>query len=1159
MRGGRSHRLPSNEPLDDWGDGSWTVDCACGVNFDDGEEMVNCDECGVWVHTRCSRFVKGETSFACDKCKRRKNRVDNEETEVARLLVELPMKSMKMENSFSSIPSWSSVRLWSDIPIEERVHVHGVPGGDPTLFQDMPSIFSHELWRCTGYVAKKLNFQYREFPCWDEQDKVDVEPLEVDTPLDKGANALFSFSKVVATNPMDMVVGLKGSIEGDRGNVKPFLREIKKREEKGSSVVRMQNSVKRDRNYARPLGVPYGKRKNDDLGLDKDEGVMKNANCFDKGVCGKKKVATLTTEARKIDFGEDECLKAVEPVSNDIQIGIKKESKLLISDSDYYNDAREDNLVTKANHTEHSERVFRIETVTKSEKFDSEVPSGIGSGSITPSPLRSNDIGCPFAKEEDFNAATDQRRNLGDLRVSPSTAMEDSSKLKHPSEDLMHASTEVKDGQILCNQKCRLARSLAQPDIEQNVEDAEQLKENTDLLCSSCDVVRTDVTRRLNHHEEISAAHSYKNWHETNVASCPSDKSKTEIDESELEAASHYSKDDPAKECVSIYGEPCANEQGNDSSDAVVVRRSSSDPKLELRNAEPLRAEGVNHSSVVSISGNKHVPSNGKTSTSSSVVCPRSANLGCYRPASPNTKRYINSSKQRAEVTSSADVKKEYAVNDVTRDDGRHEMAKKTLKEQPKGSQNSRLKASELSKASHVSAAKRMLSDSKFQVLHPSSKSVTIPNAADSSGSGESANSLQTAQHCQNKPTSTGFSQKGEKSNHLSSQHSSKINPSSSVYPNTLSDEELALLLHQELNSSPRVPRVPRVRQAGSMPPLASAAATSMLIKRTSSHGGKDQTSVSRRKSKEDSLKDSIHSSCERTDMTKRVEKTLLSSDKLTHELISEGSTKNEIGNRSFEAQLSQKNKCITTTIVSPSPTEEADDQNLLFVHNSTRDVFDNDNGKDGDNACSTGGSIPRTLPGLIDEILSRGNNISCRELCDAVLPHWDDLRKLNGERYAYSSHSQAVLDCLRNRNEWAQLVDRGPKTNSGKKRRKHDAELPEAEVDGKDNNNEGISSQKYAGKNVESRQEDYFPKGKRKARKRRRLALKGRGISDVRRRQISTEGDAFVDNDVGPFSHSSDDEGTGEVFSEDEIQGSRRHSVGSEAAASSSDEAGSA
>ncbi|GJY50036.1 hypothetical protein Tco_0439992 [Tanacetum coccineum] len=44
-----------------------------------------------------------------------------------------------------------------------------------------------------------------------------------------------------------------------------------------------------------------------------------------------------------------------------------------------------------------------------------------------------------------------------------------------------------------------------------------------------------------------------------------------------------------------------------------------------------------------------------------------------------------------------------------------------------------------------------------------------------------------------------------------------------------LSDEELALLLHQELNNSPRVPRVPRMRTAGSLPQLNSITSTSHL------------------------------------------------------------------------------------------------------------------------------------------------------------------------------------------------------------------------------------------------------------------------------------------------------------------------------------------
>ncbi|AQK50385.1 hypothetical protein ZEAMMB73_Zm00001d049454 [Zea mays] len=31
--------IPAPNPTDDWVDGSWTVDCSCGVTFDDGEEM----------------------------------------------------------------------------------------------------------------------------------------------------------------------------------------------------------------------------------------------------------------------------------------------------------------------------------------------------------------------------------------------------------------------------------------------------------------------------------------------------------------------------------------------------------------------------------------------------------------------------------------------------------------------------------------------------------------------------------------------------------------------------------------------------------------------------------------------------------------------------------------------------------------------------------------------------------------------------------------------------------------------------------------------------------------------------------------------------------------------------------------------------------------
>ena len=161
----RSNRLPTIS-ADDWGDESWVVDCVCGVDFDDGEEMVDCDECGVWVHTRCSSYVKSENMFTCDKCKSKKLRNESEETEVAQLLVELPTKTLCMDNPYPmGGVNQNLYQVLTEVPIEKRVHVQGVPGGDRELFSGVSSIFSPELWKCKGYVLKKFNHQYREFPC----------------------------------------------------------------------------------------------------------------------------------------------------------------------------------------------------------------------------------------------------------------------------------------------------------------------------------------------------------------------------------------------------------------------------------------------------------------------------------------------------------------------------------------------------------------------------------------------------------------------------------------------------------------------------------------------------------------------------------------------------------------------------------------------------------------------------------------------------------------------------------------------------------------------------------------------------------------------------------------------------------------------------------
>lgn len=110
--------------------------------------------------------------------------------------------------------------------------------------------------------------------------------------------------------------------------------------------------------------------------------------------------------------------------------------------------------------------------------------------------------------------------------------------------------------------------------------------------------------------------------------------------------------------------------------------------------------------------------------------------------------------------------------------------------------------------------------------------------------------------------------------------------------------------------------------------------------------------------------------------------------------------------------------------------------------------------------------------------------------------------------------------------------------TNASRKRRKLDADAPSFESEdneyGKDTTGKEVES-----KSFESHREE-FPKGKRKARKRRRLALKGRGIKDVRKQR---KADALSYDDVDSFSSSSE----ASVFSDDETQGG-----GSEASASS-------
>ncbi|XP_039056677.1 uncharacterized protein LOC120199733 [Hibiscus syriacus] len=403
------------------------------------------------------------------------------------------------------------------------------------------------------------------------------------------------------------------------------------------------------------------------------------------------------------------------------------------------------------------------------------------------------------------------------------------------------------------------------------------------------------------------------------------------------------------------------------------------------------------------------------SSTSSAAIIPISTIPDDSKPIDTQ-----NNTKQRVMPDNNIS-KKDHATNDVPKDEDRLELSHKPAKERTKSSSGSTSKVSHhQSRISHTSILKRTISESKDSVPSSSLKASFVQNTSVTSVTGESTGSLQSqsATHIQqNKTSASGLPQKGEKFSHSSTQIASKVTHASSVHPfatsnsSTLSDEELALLLHQELNSSPRVPRVPRVRQTGSFPQLASATATSMLMKRASSSGGKDYSLVPRRKSK-DASKDWSRGSRELDHEAKRIDKVRSSHDQ-----------RQDLGSSmDVSAKRNDKNVHPTPATISNSgPSTEANEQNLPFVHSSPRNFSDDDAG-------TVRGSVPRTLPGLINDIMSKGRRMTYEELCNAVLPHWPNLRKHNGERYAYSSHSQAVLDCLRNRQEWAQLVDRGPK-----------------------------------------------------------------------------------------------------------------------------------
>lgn len=1182
----RSHanRLPTSDPTpDDWVDGSWTVDCVCGVTFDDGEEMVNCDECGVWVHTRCSRYVKSEKSFACDKCKMSKNNNtrssnsianDSKETEVAQLLVEFPITTLRMNKTQYPPPPPSSYarrrpKLWTDIPIQERVHVHGVPGGEPTLFGGsgggLSSVFTPQLWKSRGYVPKKFNFQYREFPCWDEEEKEEVtakseeenKSPENENPIDKGAGVLFSLSKKnIMAAPVATSVGIRRRVDDGGFDRRPSspAKHTKKWEGGSADLRSPQNGVRKDRALLRPFVVHSGKRKQEDSGTSKDRSGKKKVRVVDRDGDPKKRAAQasktasiLSSDVRQIESCEDRGPKIVKTDSQtmknaDLRGTMVKDPLPVVQHVVENNiDKPNDNLASSEKPSEAlvsdvSGHSFPIGARSMEEKIGHQLSAKSDSSDRvddgTASSLEQNDAGGDSIKEEVGVCLDNANGNGGGSLVGPGFGPH---KPDNPlAQDSPTAVAEGKDGQNALGRSVDMCPpSSLGPEAEVKTEAVlDNLGGTFDLESSTVNDVKPDGTK---HSSQLSGASANLSTNlktsDTAVTSSQAGDLKVQNSERITETASSGEADKADK----FPSKPCQPDLPlEDVSVSIAVGKSSSEVKHGSRSAE--EPPKVSSAAVIPQAPHSRRKLATPSSVSSTVVISKRSVLdnrstSNAQNSNPVIKRGI-----------SVSIKKDNGSTDMGRGEERHEMPRKTWKDGSKSSVSSVPKASHSNRIANASDSRKTLSDSKDPVRYASSKASSTENIGVTSGSCETSSSLQSqsGSHGQNKVSASGFPHKGEKVNHSNSQPSAKVHHTVPVHPTgpsnspaILSDEELALLLHQELNSSPRVPRVSRMRHTGSLPQLGSPTATSMLIKRTSSSGGRDNNVFARRKAKD--LPKHESRSREIGDEAK-MDRLPPSRDPRRHDSASaaDAVTKRETDSGSGKGVhvVKKSAPAVSTATASsgPSSSNEANEQNISSMCNSPRNTSDDETG-------TARGPNHRTLPGLIAEIMSKGKRMTYEELCSAVLPHWPDLRKHNGERYAYASHSQAVLDCLRNRQEWAQLVDRGPKTNAGRKRRKLDADAPS--VDSEDEYDKDTTGKDVESKSFESHPEE-FPKGKRKARKRRRLALKGRGIKDVRKHR---KADALSYDDVDSFSSSSEVS----VFSDDEIQGG-----GSEASASS-------
>ncbi|KAL6568914.1 hypothetical protein OROHE_003655 [Orobanche hederae] len=1162
----RSHRLPVSEPHpDDWVNGSWTVDCVCGVTYDDGEEMVDCDECGVWVHTRCSRYVKSDDSFACDKCKSKNNggggdTNDSEETEVAEFLVELPTKTLRMDNpTLASAASRRPFRLWTDIPMEERVHVQGVPGGEPQLFlgSGTPSFFGPELWKSAGYVPKKFKFRYTDFPCLDSGK--DAEKNELDkaggeenaNQADNGAGVLFSLLKendnTLRSRLLDYV-GVKTPVEGSGCHDVVSIRQ-KNLGGKDLGFSCPEDSMKKKTCSVR-IVLPSGKRKKQELGMLKDQSVKKVVKTMEEDGDAKKRaanaskaVSTSSSDGKRLESSQDRGSKTVSiqcrqnVPCDQLEDGFGECSTNLASKEHGLevtprNDVSVGELSRRGNSEDHvsvpSMNFSKINNGVESLTEPNGSMRQLVKEEIPRETLQTGGVhgGCTGSAE---TGSHDKDHVAMDVKISTSDAKE----------SRQGQISDMDEGNPRPNKKLK-----AEPDaadfrhhhiepLPLNDVKFDTMKFTNQYSDSSVNVVSEKGKAMLGKVIESSALSP--------------EASNTKVLDATSSPTVVSSRTDKFDESP---GKTCPYKRQPTSEASTEPRKKTSGLKCSSEVADDLHKSNGTAKSHSTASNQRNAVSLVKSASASGGNISNNHTIAIIHSPSLH-------SKQNGSTKSNVVTMADNAIADMIEHDEKCGRPKKSVKEYSRHLST----IPESTKLSLTSDSKKPSSDFKGSSISSSSKVPLVPNVAFNRVSGEctSSQEIESSSNAQNKAAASDEPGKGEKlsqpGSHLSSRgNMASIAPTSANFPTNLSDEELALLLHQELNSSPRVPRVPRMRHAGSLPQLTGPSATSVLMKRTSS-GVKDHIVASRRRTKDFSGECS-HGSAEVDNEAKKIERKPTSPDNgrrdsgHSADLLS----RNETDGGHAKSVQSMKKINVGCSLSSSS---DANGHNVSSSHLSSRTAS-------GDDPRMVGHLTARTLPGLIADIMREGKRMTYEELCNAVLPHWPHLRKHNGERYAYSSHFQAVLDCLRNRSEWARLVDRGSKcarlvlrlappemgarialASTSRKRSKLNADS--LSIESEDNEENVVKAAKDPGsKNFESHHED-FPKGKRKARKRRRLALQGRsGI--VRRRRRA---DVISDDESESFSISSEEES---MSSEEEIQGGGESIGGSEASASSDD-----